>query len=159
VGRRSRKRNSTAEQSPPVASGAAPPRVPETLRPKARSEDAPPAPWGSFPLVELCIFAGIVLVVWGFLSDGRQSTVLIAGGVAFICIASLELTIREHLAGFRSHTTLLAVACAVAAMAPLFFAQVARGIVAAVGVVIGVLAYGILRRIFIRRAGGLGFRA
>lgn len=160
VGKRSRKRSSTGEAPPPVVPASpASERAPATVRPRARADEAPEAPWGSFPLVELCIFAGIVLVVWGFLADGSQSEVLIVGGVALICVASLELTIREHLAGFRSHTTLLSVMCAVAVMAPLFFAQVARGIMVAAGVVAGALAYGILRRIFVRRAGGLGFRA
>ena len=159
MGKRSRKRSTVAGEAPIAPAPQAPERPPSTLRPRARADEAPEAPWGTFPLVEIFIFVGIVLVVWGFIADGAQSEPLIAGGVALICIASLELTIREHLAGFRSHTTLLSVVCAVATMAPLYFAGVARGLIAAAGVVVGVLAYGLLRRVFVRRAGGLGFRA
>lgn len=159
MGKRSRKRSTVAGEAPIAPPAATPERAPATLRPRARADEAPEAPWGTFPLVEIFIFVGIVLVVWGFIADGSQSEALIAGGVALICVASLELTIREHLAGFRSHTTLLSVACAILVMAPLYFAGAARGLIAAAGAIVGVLAYGILRRVFVRRAGGLGFRA
>jgi hypothetical protein len=159
VGKRSRKRSTVAGERPIVAPADVADRAPATLRPRARSHEAPEAPWGTFPLVEIFIFVGIVLVVWGFIANDGSSAPLIAGGVGLICVASLELTVREHLAGFRSHTTLLAAVCGVLVMAPLFFAGLARTIVAAGGVVAAVLAYGILRRVFVRRAGGLGFRA
>ena len=115
--------------------------------------------WSTAPTVELCIFVGIILVVWGFLSAGDRQTVLVGGGIALICVASLELVVREHLAGYRSHTTLLAVACAVPVMAVLYFAQAPAWTVAAAGAIVGGLAWTLLRRTFIRRADGLGFRA
>jgi len=173
MGRRSRKRLSTAsgeevvpspratataDRPEPVAPRPAPARRRPT-GPKARREDAPDAPWGSFPLVELCIFAGIVLVVWGFLSHGDRAEVLVGGGVALICLASLELVIREHLAGFRSHTTLLAVACAVPAMGLLYVLKAPSWTVAAAAAVVGGIAWTLLRRVFVRRSDGLGFRA
>lgn len=107
----------------------------------------------------MCIFAGIVLIVWGALSSGPMQLVLISGGVILVCLAALELVIREHLAGFRSHTTLLSAAIAVALMAPLYFAGAIRGVVIAAGALAAALSFGVLRRVFMRRAGGLGFRA
>lgn len=114
---------------------------------------------GGFPLVELCIFVGIVLVVWGFLEHSDRRAVLVSGGVGLICLASLELTIREHLAGYRSHTTLLAGTAAVFVMAPLWFAGVTRVAVVVAGVLVGGIVFTALRRVFVRKAGGLGFRA
>lgn len=157
MGRRSRKRD--AGIAAPSARNAAPAAAPATPRRKTRREEAPEPPWGRFPLVELVILAGILLVVAGFLTAGARQGVLISGGVALICLASLELTIREHLAGYRSHTTLLAAVAAVAVMAPLYFAGTSRLVVLAGGVVAGGVAFGVLRRAFQRRSGGLGFRA
>ena len=142
---------------PAIVTDPAP--TPSTPRRKARSEEAPAAPWGDFPLGEMCIFAGIVLIVWGALSSGAQQGVLISGGVVLVCLAALELVIREHLAGFRSHTTLLAGTVAVAVMAPLYFAGAVRGVVIVAGALAGALAFGVLRKVFMRRAHGLGFRA
>ncbi len=57
-----------------------------------------------------------MLVVGFFVGDGRGA-VLIATGLALGSLAGLELSIREHFAGYRSHTTLLAGAAAVATLA------------------------------------------
>ncbi len=49
-------------------------------------------------------------MVWGFLSgpdDGRER---IAAGLAIASLGGLELAIREHVTGYRSHTTMLAAA-------------------------------------------------
>ena len=70
------------------------------------SSDRPQPPWGSFPLSELVILLGIVLIAWGAVSGEAGEERLLAG----LVIASLgggEL-LREHLAGFRSHSSLLA---------------------------------------------------
>ena len=67
-----------------------------------------PAPWSPFPLVELCILAGLVLFVAGVLTHGSRGRLLLGFGLTLVSIASLELSIREHFAGYRSHTTLLA---------------------------------------------------
>jgi hypothetical protein len=157
MGRRSRKRSSDELDVPIPA--AVPERRPAPLSHRARSEDRPDAPWGSFPLVEICIFVGIVLIVWAVLSGGDRREVLLSGGIALICLASLELTIREHFAGFRSHTTLLAAFTAVVVGTPLWFAGVDKVAVVAVAAVAGGLAFTGLRRVFVRKAGGLGFRA
>ncbi len=57
-------------------------------------------------------------MVWGFLSGpGRDGNARIAAGLAIASLAGLELAIREHVTGFRSHTTMLAGAAALAAVA------------------------------------------
>src|SRR5919109_3234530 len=70
-------------------------------------DERPPAPWGSFPLSELMILIGVVLIVWGVLS-GRDGQDRLIAGLAVASLGGAELALREHLAGYRSHSTLLA---------------------------------------------------
>ena len=71
----------------------------------ALKEEEPPAPWGSFPLVELSVLAGLILIVIGAITT---NPVQLGIGLALGSLGGLELSIREHFAGYRSHTTLLA---------------------------------------------------
>src|SRR3954463_13515649 len=125
MGKRSRKRSlppaaerAAADAAPPVVERPAPP--PPTRR--ARIDEAPKAPWSPFPLVELCILLGLILVVWGFVGGGDRRGTLLGCGFALVSLAGLELAVREHFAGYRSHSTLLAGAVAVIVDVPLFFA-------------------------------------
>ena len=54
------------------------------------------------------ILLGIVLMVWGFLSCGDQGDVRVAAGLVLASLGGVELALREHLAGYRSHSALLA---------------------------------------------------
>src|SRR5215213_359002 len=138
------------------ADGAKPARKP---RPgKTSFEDRPPAPWGSFPLVELCVLVGIVLLVAGFVVRGERGASMIIGGMALASLAGLELSIREHFAGFRSHTTLLAGAIGFAALALTFYATRDRVLMLPVAAVVFGGAFLVLRQVFVRRSGGVGFR-
>ena len=74
----------------------------------AARDERPPAPWGSFPLGELVVLGAIVSLIAGFFAHGHAGIVLIALGLALGAIGGLELSIREHFAGYRSHTLLLA---------------------------------------------------
>jgi hypothetical protein len=126
---------------------------------KTSFEDRPPAPWGSFPLVEIVVLIGLILLVGGFFVQGERGATMIIGGLVLASLAGLELTIREHLAGFRSHTTLLAGAVAGAAIAAAFYLSdgdrvLALGVAAAVFA----LAFWGFRRLFVRRSGGVAFR-
>ena len=135
-----------------------------TPRPRAgrtRLEDRPPPLWGSFPLTELVTLGGIVLMVWGFVEGaGRDGNAKIAAGLAIASIAGLELAIREHVTGFRSHTTLLSGAVAIVVIVVLGLAAgldtlgplLIGGSVAFAGSFAG------LRELFKRRSGGLSFR-
>jgi hypothetical protein len=71
----------------------------------ADGREPPAAPWGRFPVSELAILAGAVLLVAGL--GGGGGTLLLAG-LGLIVLATLEFTAREHVTGFRSHAALLA---------------------------------------------------
>jgi len=75
------------------------------LTAKPPGDERPPAPWGSFPLAELCVLAGIVALVVGIVGANPTAIGL---GVVLAGLGGLEVSLREHLAGYRSHTTLLA---------------------------------------------------
>jgi hypothetical protein len=125
-------------------------------------DERPPAPWGNFPLVEIATLLAIVMFVTGLVMGGAKGRVLLTGGLALGSLAGLELSIREHFAGYRSHTTLLAAACAFAAMAATFFAtgkgDLARVLLLPVAGIVFMGTWWVLRGAFKRRSGGLGFR-
>lgn len=164
MGRRSRKRGTSGEppRSQPGASGAGPraPGAPVTPRRRARLDELPPAPWSPFPLTELAILVGIILVVLGFITAGENGTAILVMGLVLITLSTLEQTLREHLAGVRSHSLLLAGVAAVGISVPLFFLTPLpqTAILVAGAVAFGTAFYG-LREVFRNRAGGLGFRA
>jgi hypothetical protein len=157
MGKRSRKRARPAAERvveppperPPVAS---PPRA------KRGRDDLPPPPWSPFPLVELCVLAALVIGAIGFFGDGRRSAILLACAATLGSLAGLEITIREHLAGFRSHTTVLALAVAVGAMAIAFFAGAPQLAIVAIGAPLFVTAFWLLRGAFQRKSGGYSVR-
>jgi lysylphosphatidylglycerol synthetase-like protein (DUF2156 family) len=119
-------------------------------------DERPPAPWGNAPLAELVILAGIVALAIGVI--GGHPTA-IGVGVALAGLGGLEVAIREHFAGYRSHTTLLAGAAFVLVTALVFYA--AHQILA-VALAIGALAFAttfyLARRAFQRASGGLSYR-
>ena len=159
MGRRSRKRagDELPAAEPPPSSGPAPPTATPRLR--ATMDEAPPAPWHPVPLVELSVLAGIVLIVIGFTTSGDDRPVFIFGGLALVSLAALELAVREHFAGYRSHTTLLSAVAAVLAAAALWFTPMPQEGLLIAAVVVGALAFRGLRAAFARRARGLTFRA
>lgn len=119
-------------------------------------DQRPPAPWGSFPLAELVILAGIVMLVIGIVSASPTS---IGVGVVLAGLGGLEVSAREHFAGYRSHTTLLAGTVFVLVTGGLFYlgGQI-LAVCLAVGAVAFVAAFLGLRRAFQRASGGLSFR-
>jgi hypothetical protein len=141
-----------ARSTPREAAGRAPARRPPRER--------PPAPWGRFPLVELVILLGLGLLVAGFFVQGARGATMIAAGVVLASFAGLELSIREHLAGYRSHSTVLAGVVTVVALGLGFFLLPTSLI--ALNLLIGAVVFGVcfyaLREVFKRRSGGLGFR-
>ena len=112
-----RPRESVPEQAKPAVTRQA------VERKRAAAEDTrPPAPWGSFPLVEVCILVGIILVIVGLVMGAEQGALAIGVGIGLAALGGLELTIREHVAGYRSHSSLLAGVPAIATLAFLFYA-------------------------------------
>jgi hypothetical protein len=145
---------------PPAAAPASlpkPAREPTAAKPAPRpiDEQRPPAPWGSFPLVEIAVAFGLVLFVVGFFFvDGDRGTELFVTGLAIASLAGLELAIREHFAGYRSHSALLAGAVAVAVVAGLYyFTDLAPTASLAGGAAIGALCFWAFARAFRKRAG------
>jgi len=151
-------RQARAHQATPAPARAATPR-PRPGRPSL--DERPPPLWAPLPLTELIILAGLVLMGWGFLQGvGQEGNVKIAAGLAVASIAGLELSVREHVTGFRSHTTLLAGAAAVAAIVVVGFVIGVQtlGILLIAGLLVfGGALYG-LRELFKRKSGGLSFR-
>jgi hypothetical protein len=163
MGRRSRKRASTPiappTRDPDHVPVLPPPAAPRTATHKARREDAPQPAWAPFPLTELCILLSIILLGLGFLAEGERRGVLLGGGFVLVTLAAGELSVREHFAGYRSHSSLLAGICAIIAALPFWLAPVPQILVLIVGIlafVAGLLGF---RRAFMRRSGGVGFRA
>jgi hypothetical protein len=171
VARKSRKRRRRGDgrRPPPVgaessAGTSAPPRPPAARATRARRQrpdDRPPAPWGSFPLVELVVLVAIVMLVGGLIVAGTQGTVMVGTGLALGGLAGLELSVREHLAGYRSHTLLLSAATAVAVLGLLFFLAPAELPpllrIAAAAAVFALAAWWLIAT-FRRRSGGYAFR-
>ena len=133
-------------------------------KPRRTTKEAPPAPWGSFPLTELVVFIALVFGVIGFIRfDTRSGKVMVVAAMVLGSLGGLEVSIREHFAGFRSHTTLLAASSAVASMILISVIAGKAGaaifaVVVGAGVLVFVLAFYALRQVFVRRSGGLGFR-
>jgi len=120
-------------------------------RTPSSKQEAPPAPWGSFPLMELSVLAGLILIVVGAITGNPTQ---LAIGLALGSLGGLELSIREHFAGFRSHTTLLAGVVFVLATGIAYFAvTLVLWKCLAIGFTLGGLAWGYLRRSFEKKTG------
>ena len=121
---------------------------------------APKAPWSPFPLTELVVLLAMGLIVAGVLTDGGRRGALLGCGFALVSLAGLELAVREHFAGYRSHSTLLGAACAIVVDAPLFLlTDLPQILLLVIGVGVFALVLTRMRRAFRARSGGLGFRA
>jgi hypothetical protein len=164
MGRRSRKRGGTA--APPsttraerdVARSAPQPRPARRGRPS--SAERPQAPWGSFPLSELIILAGIVVLFWGLLSGGDGGGRKVAAGLILCSLGGGELALREHLGGFRSHSALLAgvATFVVVTVIVLTLGPLQMWVVLIAGVAVFAASFFWMRDLFRRRSGGLSFR-
>src|SRR3954447_21294756 len=121
-------------------------------------DDRPPAPWGSFPLVELVVLLALILIVAGFIIRGERGGTMIVGGLALGSLAGIELSIREHFGGFRSHTTLLAAVTGFLAGALTYVITKDRTITPVVAIAVFIPAFWVYRQAFMRRTGGAAFR-
>jgi hypothetical protein len=75
--------------------------------------ERPRAPWHPLPLSELLILVGTIGTVVG-LGRGESGLALIIAGLAAVLIGTVEVTLREHLSGYRSHTLILSLLPAIA---------------------------------------------
>lgn len=140
---------STATGSPPAARKSAP-----------RRGERPPPPWGSFPLVELCVLIAIVLLVAGFFTGGTRGATMIFAGLALGSLSGLELSVREHFAGFRSHTTILSGGAALLAgtLLAVLVGEIWLPLLVGVALAVFLACFFLFRRVFKKRSGGLAFR-
>jgi uncharacterized integral membrane protein len=103
------------------------------------------------------VLGGIVMLVVGVVS---KSPTAIGVGVVLAALGGLEVSLREHLAGYRSHTTLLSGTVFVVLTGGLFYLA---GLVLAVCLAAGAVAFAatfyLLRRAFQKASGGLSFKA
>jgi hypothetical protein len=118
--------------SPSQENGAAPPRA-ATARARAARQAAtssarssrrrsvgeglkdlvpvgqrPPPPWHPLPLSELLILFGAIGTVVGFSRGISNGGAALFVGLAAVVIGTVEVMLREHLSGYRSHTLILA---------------------------------------------------
>ncbi len=98
-------RAAAAAPDPALAGESEPPRARHPSRLEIRDGvPRPDAIWAPFPLTEIGMGVGLVLFLIGF--AGAPAVLLAGVGVLVVVVA--ELCLREHLAGFRSHSILLA---------------------------------------------------
>ena len=119
MGKRSRKRG----VAPAPAPADPPPRRVDTKRTSpAGTGERPRAPWHPFPLVELCVLIGLVLLILGLILWDDGGRVMLVCGMALASLGGLDTALREHFGGFRSHALMLAALPAVLVAGVLFFA-------------------------------------
>jgi hypothetical protein len=121
---RSRKRRPNAqsarEPAPSAAASTRPsPRAASSASPSQRAANAlgelkatgdrPQAPWHPLPLSELLILVGVIGTVIAWLRGVESNGALLGAGIGAVVIGTIEVTLREHLGGFRSHTLMLSV--------------------------------------------------
>jgi hypothetical protein len=106
-------------------------------------------------LVELVVLVAIVMLVGGLVVQGGRGPVMIAVGLVLGAVAGTELSIREHFAGYRSHTLLLSGGAAVAVLASLAFLvpSLWLGVALAAAVAVFALTAWALTGVFRRRSG------
>ena len=159
MGRRSRKRGESTRAERDAArrerAAAAQPRP----RPRRPTGERPPAPWGSFPLSELIVLLGIVLILWGAVR-GSGGEEMIAAGLVIASLGGGELALREHMGGYRSHSSLLAGVAAFVAVTvvALGLGPVKIWVLLVLGAAVFGATFYAMRELFKRRSGGLGFR-
>ena len=153
--RRKRRPPPAPAKTPAAEPAAAKPSAPARRRRPAALDERPPAPWGSFPLVELVVLVAIVMLVGGFVIRGGRGLVMIVVGLALGALAGIELSIREHFAGYRSHTLVLSGAAGLAVLVTL--ASLAPSLRLAFALAVAVAAFAVaawgLTRAFRRRSG------
>ena len=151
MGKRSRKRGDAVPAPVPARAAAA--TAPRRRGGRPSLEERPKPPWHPVPLVELCVLVGIVLLVLGALDlRSDRGKLMLVLGMALGSLGGLDTALREHLAGYRSHTTVIAPLPAVTTAALAYFAGVAWPLVVVAAVAVFAVVFWLMRRTFMRRA-------
>jgi hypothetical protein len=162
MGRRSRKRAESTRAERDAARRertASPQPRPRSRAGRSSASERPPAPWGNLPLSELVILIGIALILWGA-ARGSGGEEMLAAGLVIASLGGGELALREHMAGYRSHSSLLAGVAAFVAVTvvALGLGPVQLWVLVILGVAVFTGTFYAMRELFKRRSGGLGFR-
>src|SRR4051794_13390296 len=105
MGKRSRKRVAPDRSAETRAERDARRRAAAVATPtvgRRGARERPPAPWGSFPLTELVVLLSLILGVVGFIKiNTHQGKVMVGMAMVLGSLGGLEVSIREHFAGFK----------------------------------------------------------
>jgi len=94
-------------ERPPRDRGAATP-VKSGYRDPGSVGERPQAPWHPLPLSELLILVGAIGTIVGIRRGISHGGPVLIAGLAAVVIGTVEVSLREHLSGYRSHTIMLA---------------------------------------------------
>jgi hypothetical protein len=83
-------------------------RAPSNFRDPGSVGERPQAPWHPLPLSELLILVGAIGTVVGLNRGISHGGPPLFAGLAAVVIGTVEVTLREHRGGYRSHTLILA---------------------------------------------------
>lgn len=112
MGRRSRRREGPPEVRRAAAAQRAAAAPADTTLDRTRlgrrAAERPKAVWHPIPVSEIAIAGGLLLFVLGLIRGQDDGAVLLGAGTLLATGGVVELTAREHFAGFRSHVLLLA---------------------------------------------------
>lgn len=155
--RRKRKRRQAPPQRTEAATAADRPRAAASAR---RADGPPPPLWGSFPLSELVVLIALVMFVASFFVGPPRGPIMFGTSLVLGSLAGLELSAREHFAGYRSHTLLLSAAAGMLVFGGLAVSNTIGPLPSlAAGVAVGAVAAWGLATAFRRRSGGALFKA
>ncbi len=109
---RSRKRRPAPSNTRAAPSARPPARASGTAKESASAGERPRAPWHPLPLSELLILVGLIATVVGLRRSSKGFSAggpALLAGIGAVLIGTIEVTLREHRGGYRSHTLMLAV--------------------------------------------------
>lgn len=151
------RKRASKKRGPRTTPAPAPKAAPKPAAKAGYRDDEPPkGPWGSFPLTELTILAGLIVLIFGLITS---NVLWLTVGLLLGSAGGLELSIREHFAGYRSHTTMLAgVFFAVVSGVAYFAAELVLWQALGLGVLVFGIAFWLFRRAFEKVSGGLSYR-
>lgn len=69
--------------------------------------ERPQAPWHPLPLSELLILVGAIGTIFAYRGGIAGNAALLVASLVAVALGTIEVTLREHSSGYRSHTLIL----------------------------------------------------
>lgn len=111
-GRSRKRRTGSASASRKDDASVSPrPRAVSAAAQTPSADERPHAPWHPLPLSELLILVGTIVTVIGLRRAAHgfaAAAPALVAGLAAVMIGTVEVTLREHRSGYRSHALILA---------------------------------------------------